>query len=556
MKQYVDTRPVNRNTRKIQDVLFRYRYIILFVIIIVAFVLRYHPINDDIATDEAKYMLGIDYPGAGIISDIFYQVQLMAGFHENLIRLITILCSLAVLIVFYNIGRLFDWRLGLLMSTVGAILPTNIIMSRTGYLDMYMLLSMSIAVYCFLKISIFWNDPSGQNLSDQNISSQRGNLEKQDLHTGSYLIYLVYLIILFLSVLLTALIKPQGIIIIVPFILYGLWHNRKGLKTFFSSPEYYAIALPIIPFILDYLANPQRLADFLNFFNKQQVLTHSIFYKLSIPLSYIYSSEGLFWIFAVIGLVFAIIIISRRDAKRIEAGKDVRKYVKDVSKDAKKSDTKVARKDKKADNYFSNTDDAMLFLVIFFIFLIIAYFTILLPTYYYLVYMNLSLAFFISFIFLFFIDSRLKNKSLRIFSTILCCALALILFLCALLSASPYFGMQNPMYHSFADKNYLLFQDNKDVINDFFSGQDMAVIGGDFGHQYEYYIQKPVFRSCVLENDPLAQRFDITRAIVTNLPYSTCTNATDSITNAANDWQLVNTVEDHGESISFYIRKS
>ena len=309
------------------------------------------------------------------------------------------------------------------------------------------------------------------------------------------------------------MVKPQGAVIIIPFLVYGLWKHRKKI---FFRPEYYAVLFSIIPFITDYLANPHRFGDLIGYFSSSHnaALRGGIFYKIGLFLNYTVSSDSIFWILSIIGLILLIRAIYKNLI------------------------------DDKLKEYY-------IFMVIFFIFMSLFISIVMLPTYYYLVYLNLFEASFVGFVFyslwgtLSEKKSEEKTNNKKTYAIILCVIMIMLTLVISLMSATSYFGINNEMYKQFDYRNYELFSINSGRINDFLSDQPVAVIGGDFGHEYQYYIDKPVFRACIL----LDKKFNITRALVTNLEDLYCKNETDMI----KSWKFVNSFHDDAKNETIYL---
>jgi hypothetical protein len=174
-----------------------------------------------------------------------------------------------------------------------------------------------------------------------------------------------------------------------------------------------------------------------------------------------------------------------------------------------------------------------LFFIIMLSTTLLLYIVVLLPTYYYLVYFAVPLAFGTGYLLL-----SIKRRAVAM--------AALIIMLLFAASRSLPSGLQSPMHDQHADKQELLFSKHRQEINAFFSDQPVVLVGGDFGHQYQFYIDKPIIRSCGLEN------FRATKALVTNLPDTRCAGETAAI---ERDWIEEVMITGKSENITLYSLK-
>ena len=360
-------------------------------------------------------------------------------------------------------------------------------------------------------------------------------------------------LLLMLSILCAGLVKPQGIVIIVPFFIFGL--VKHGFRIF-KKPEYYSIIFALIPFVASYLANPSRLAAFQDYFvwHSHTGDNISIVSKIFMSISKMVSADNIFFILAIIGMVIFVIIYYKRAVSHRKNSSYTKNSLENVHIDM--------------GTLFSLSFIYMLLILIFVMF----------TNYYYLVYLNIFEVFFISYVLYYlsgteyrelkdrkarelnyreakgndrkakgyensrhnkFRDIYLNSRNVIITRNVILIILLLAMIGFSFVTASPYSGMQNMMYKDFADKHQEFWQKHASEINMFLSDQSVAIVGGYFGYQYEYYIDKPVFRTCFLENSPIK----VTKAIVMNVQDIACKNQTEMI---QKEWTVVKIIKDKG----------
>ncbi len=469
-----------------------YLYILILVaILLVAFLLRFHPHTTDVGTDESKYLLGIDYPGSAIIPGAIYSLQLATAFDPNIARFVTIVFALATIILAYAIGSLYDHRLGLCMATVLAILPAHILLSNTIYLDIYMLFFMALAIYAFLYIQ-----------KVQRIKKNSG---------------WIHYVIFYVSVLMTALIKPQGILFFIPFVIYGLYIHKKKI---IHHLEYYVLCLAAAPFVINFLANPQRFGDLFAYFTSSHNAAGrgTLIHKIIEFFSMLMHTDSLFFILALFGFIGAVYFGFKRKKK--------------LSSDAS-----------------SELYPLVIFMGFAFIWMFLILMIVMLNTYYYLVYLNIYECFFVGYLFFYamvMLHDRERTRQPICNHVVICGALALLIIFSFVLT-NPRSAYISPMHRDLTNRGETLFMLHATAINAFFADQEIAVIGGDFGHQYQYYIQKPIFRSCILD----ASKIPFTKALVTDLNDLKCSNTTQYI---KAHWVPVSTFSGNEETITLYTR--
>ncbi|PIT87937.1 MAG: hypothetical protein COU31_00430 [Candidatus Magasanikbacteria bacterium CG10_big_fil_rev_8_21_14_0_10_40_10] len=212
------------------------RNLVLIAILALALGLRLFNLGaGDLTTDEAKTALGVAFPHSFLLPQISVISQKIFGFNEMAARLPFALLGTGAVWLMFIFGRLVkDDKFGLLTAGLLAVLPGNVILSRSAYLDISL-------VFIWLLLLIAWLI-----------------WERQKSLAGWLTLFLIILIAPFL--------KIQAVYLFFVLFLY-LVYQRRG--RFWRDERFWLMAVGWLPFLFYFLSQPQQLYDMKSYITKQ-----------------------------------------------------------------------------------------------------------------------------------------------------------------------------------------------------------------------------------------------------------------------------------------------
>lgn len=177
--------------------------------------------------DEAKTALGVALPQSFVLPSLSLISQRIFGVNEFSARLPFALLGALGILLYYFLGKeIKDEKAGIFFAFVGAILPGNIILSRSSLLDVSLVTS-------WILLLIFWL-----------------RHEKKPTQLNSFL--------LFLALFLPMWLKIQAIYLLFTLVVYLIWINRGH---FWSDIRFWLILFALVPFFSYYVTQFQQLWD-------------------------------------------------------------------------------------------------------------------------------------------------------------------------------------------------------------------------------------------------------------------------------------------------------
>jgi 4-amino-4-deoxy-L-arabinose transferase-like glycosyltransferase len=208
---------------------------LILIIIIAAFLRLYNLGSSYLDNDEAKAALGIAFPHSFFLPTLSATSQKIFGANETAAYLPFALLGILGVILGYFLGKeMFSKKAGLIFAFVWTILPNNVWLSRSAYLDIPL-------VVVWLLILLFW------------FKCEKDNKLKNQLF-------------LFFSLCLAPWTKIQGIYLLAILFIY-LLIIKKG--KFWQDNRFWLMGLSFIPFFFYFLSQPQQLYDMKNYVTKE-----------------------------------------------------------------------------------------------------------------------------------------------------------------------------------------------------------------------------------------------------------------------------------------------
>lgn len=251
------------------------------------FLLRLPWAQRQIVTDEGKYLLGIDYPGNGLIVHA-YAWFTQHGVGLGWITMISALFAVATAFLLVRITDRLDSRLTIPALVVFAFLPSSLVLSETALLDVPLAFFWALALERFLAMRV-----GARGLANH--------------------------ILIFLAVLCAGLLKPQGVLIAVMLVIILFverWRRPLGLL---REPLLYALVLPAIPFSAEFLAHPYRFGDILTYFTEKGVAQHGFLSKLTTSVLTLVTTDGAIIILAAIAAIALLVRVIRNEGERVRS---------------------------------------------------------------------------------------------------------------------------------------------------------------------------------------------------------------------------------------------
>ncbi len=211
--------------------------LILGLILSVAFFLRFWNLGiGDLVTDEAKTALGIAYPHSFVLPNLSVLSQSIFGVSEWAVRLPFALMGIMTVWLWYLIGtKLKNQNFGLVLAGLAAVIPTNVIFSRSAYLDAPVILVWLVALF-------FWV------ITEQESEQTWGKFG------------------LWFFLLLAPFIKLQAVYLHVVLGLIILWQTRGK---FWQDTRTWLIVISVLPITGYVLGQPQQMYDIFAYFFQQ-----------------------------------------------------------------------------------------------------------------------------------------------------------------------------------------------------------------------------------------------------------------------------------------------
>lgn len=182
----------------------------------------------DLATDEAKTALGIAYPHSFVLPDLSVWSQSIFGASEWAVRLPFALMGVLTVWLWYVIGtKLKNQNFGLIVAGLATIIPTNVIFSRTAYLD-------APVIGVWLAALYFWL------VTEQESENMWANFG------------------LWFFLMLAPFFKLQAVYLHVVLGLIIVWQTRGK---FWQDARTWIIAISIVPIMVYVLGQPQQMYD-------------------------------------------------------------------------------------------------------------------------------------------------------------------------------------------------------------------------------------------------------------------------------------------------------
>lgn len=219
----------------------------------------------DLATDEAKTALGVDFPHSFVLPNLVVFSQNLLGINEFAARFPFALFGILGVLLFYFLGREIRGKaFGLLCCFVAAILPFNIALSRSVYLDVPL-------VVMWILILIFW----------LRFSQSRRYFD---------------LFILFCCLLISPWFKIQAVYFFC-ILFFSLLFSTRG--RFWRDERFWVLCLAPLPFLFYFLGQPQQIFDLIKYSHNSVR-----FSDVGILISFWMwlKSGGAWFVFALIGV--------------------------------------------------------------------------------------------------------------------------------------------------------------------------------------------------------------------------------------------------------------
>ena len=200
------------------------------LLLVIGLLLRVNLGPVSLTSDEAKYLMGLDYPGHGLVTRLFAALVHIAVPHER-IALLTALFDLGTGLLVFGICARIHRRLALVGLAAYVFMPASILYSHTLYLDIFVGFFWTLAMVMVLEIQVF--------------------RQRSWIRYG----------LLYASLLAAALIKPWAALVIFPLGLVVCLTEGWSVPRVRKNPLSWLIPASLVPFLLEYLAHPSRLAD-------------------------------------------------------------------------------------------------------------------------------------------------------------------------------------------------------------------------------------------------------------------------------------------------------
>lgn len=212
---------------------------ILIVLLAAAGCLRLYNLGiGDLVTDEAKTALGIAYPHSLVLPSLAVASQRILGVSEWAVRFPFAVFGMITVWLWYGIGKLLKGKnFGLVLASFAAIIPTNVILSRTAYLDTPVVLVWLVVLYYWLKLE------------------QNTNQEKS---TNNWWLWFWLAVAPWVKLQAVYVHMILGLIIV---------YQNKG--RFWRDPRLWLLALSLVPIIGYVLGQPQQLYDIYSYVTQQ-----------------------------------------------------------------------------------------------------------------------------------------------------------------------------------------------------------------------------------------------------------------------------------------------
>ncbi len=240
--------------------------ILMLVIIIFCFIRLYNLGSTNLATDEAKTALGVDFPHSFVLPAMSVISQDIFGINEISVRLPFALIGILGIILFYFLGKeIYDKKTGVLFAFLASVLPANIILSRSAFLDIPLIVS-------WILILIFW---------------LRYEKSKSNIN----------IVFLFLSLFISPWMKIQAIYMFV-ILFIDLVIKTKALV--WRDKRFYLLILSFIPFGFYILSQPQQLYDLVHYTSNETGIVLSNFWLV---LKLLWQAYGVLIFLALFGIL-------------------------------------------------------------------------------------------------------------------------------------------------------------------------------------------------------------------------------------------------------------
>ncbi|HOZ56471.1 MAG: Dolichyl-phosphate-mannose-protein mannosyltransferase [Parcubacteria group bacterium ADurb.Bin316] len=243
--------------------------ILFIVIIFLAVFLRLYNLGvGDLDTDEAKTALGIDYPQSFVLPGLAVFSQILFGVNEFSARLPLALSGIFfVTICYLFFKKFFGEEKGMLAMLLAAFLPSNIVFSRSAFLDVALIFNWLVIIYFWFKYE--------ESASQKN------------------------LFFLFLALFVCPWLKIQTVYFLFVLFTYLLL-TKKWL--FWKDERFWLLPITFLPLCFYFASDPNKLYDLMTYNNKLIGKSNDFF----LVAKMFWHSYGVLAAFALLGLIFSL----------------------------------------------------------------------------------------------------------------------------------------------------------------------------------------------------------------------------------------------------------
>lgn len=240
------------------------KYIFLLIVVLLGLVIRISFLGaSSLGNDEAKTALGVDFPHSFVLPTLSVLSQHIFGVSETSARLPMALFGVLAVYLMYLLGKEIHKDFSLSFALLLAILPVNVIFSRSALLDIPLSTAYIFVLLFFIKYE------KAQNTNN--------------------------IFLLFLGLLLLPFLKIQAVYFLASLFIY-LLVITKGF--FWKDKRFFLLVLGFVPFFFYILSQPQQLYDLRSVVIGQTGKTDILKF-----LGLLWDSWGILFLFSLFGFV-------------------------------------------------------------------------------------------------------------------------------------------------------------------------------------------------------------------------------------------------------------
>lgn len=246
----------------------KYICIFLIVLLFISFAVRLINVGTgDLNNDEAKTALGVALPQSFVLPDLSVVSQQIFGINEFGARLPFVIFGTLGIMLYYFLGKEIGGdKTGLFFAAAGALLPGNILLSRTSLLDVPLVTS-------WIFLLIFWI-----------------RYERQNSRYNKFFLFIALLIPMWL--------KIQAVYLLFSLGIYLIWFNRGK---FWQDKRFWLMSAALVPFFSYYITQFQQLWDLKHYVTLEFGRSAG---DLGQFLIFYFQSHTIWLVMAFVGIVF------------------------------------------------------------------------------------------------------------------------------------------------------------------------------------------------------------------------------------------------------------